>query len=634
VFPNPVYPEAGIAVSTGSAWASSIANNSSNWNVAFNDKITNAQFTGTNTKTLTLTQYDGGTFAPTFTDLQGVTGVTAGTGLTGGTITTTGTVAVDFTTVAPLASPTFTGTVSGITKSMVGLGNVDNTSDANKPISTATQTALNLKFNTADTSQLNLTSRFAGKLNYTDTSFLFTQSDTNQLNLTSRFAAKQNTLNGTGFVKASGTSITYDNSSYLRTGLADSTYLKLTGGTLTGNLVVNGSSTLKFTNIYDKTTYTPFNTGIGEQSISNVGAYLRGGTVMIFPDSNLAGSSANIFLANSSVQGVEYSAFGSGLRNYSKQGGDNGRNSLALYTSDIGQQNTNRLYINYNGDIGINDDTPSFKLDVNGTLNATGAATLGSTLEVSGDITENGNNVLTSADTTSMLLPYLRKADTTNMLLPYFRDADTTSLNLTSRFAAKLNLSDTIKLTTFGTSNAATLINKTLNIPNYKTLSVTDPLQDYIVKFSDNIGAGIKRSNIFEDGTTVDMASSDVKLGAIKNNGTFSSPITISTNCGSSGSPNLIGTSTGNYVNNCSSGTAYILLPNPADVSGFTVGRILTITNLRSDQSIVLNTSGSYSNAIPLGINASSESSIPAKRWITVQSNGTNWYIISTGSAL
>jgi hypothetical protein len=50
---------------------------------------------------------------------------------------------------APTASPTFTGTVSGITKSMVGLGNVDNTSDANKPVSTATQTALDLKANLA-----------------------------------------------------------------------------------------------------------------------------------------------------------------------------------------------------------------------------------------------------------------------------------------------------------------------------------------------------------------------------------------------------------------------------------------------------------------------------------------------------
>ena len=73
-FPNPVYPEAGIAVSTGTTWTTSIPNNSSNWNIAFNDKITNAAFSGINTKTLTLTQYDGGTFTPTFTDLQGVTG--------------------------------------------------------------------------------------------------------------------------------------------------------------------------------------------------------------------------------------------------------------------------------------------------------------------------------------------------------------------------------------------------------------------------------------------------------------------------------------------------------------------------------------------------------------------------------
>jgi hypothetical protein len=46
---------------------------------------------------------------------------------------------------APLASPTFTGTVSGITKTMVGLGNADNTADSAKPISTAAQTALDLK---------------------------------------------------------------------------------------------------------------------------------------------------------------------------------------------------------------------------------------------------------------------------------------------------------------------------------------------------------------------------------------------------------------------------------------------------------------------------------------------------------
>ena len=45
-------------------------------------------------------------------------------------------------TYAPLASPTFTGTVSGVTKAMVGLGNADNTSDADKPVSDAQADAI------------------------------------------------------------------------------------------------------------------------------------------------------------------------------------------------------------------------------------------------------------------------------------------------------------------------------------------------------------------------------------------------------------------------------------------------------------------------------------------------------------
>jgi hypothetical protein len=55
---------------------------------------------------------------------------------------------------APIASPAFTGTVSGITKAMVGLGSVDNTSDAAKPISTATQTALDLKADSSAITEL------------------------------------------------------------------------------------------------------------------------------------------------------------------------------------------------------------------------------------------------------------------------------------------------------------------------------------------------------------------------------------------------------------------------------------------------------------------------------------------------
>jgi hypothetical protein len=59
------------------------------------------------------------------------------------------TVTNSLTTKAPINNPTFTGTVGGITSSMVGLGNVNNTSDADKPVSTATTTALALKSNIA-----------------------------------------------------------------------------------------------------------------------------------------------------------------------------------------------------------------------------------------------------------------------------------------------------------------------------------------------------------------------------------------------------------------------------------------------------------------------------------------------------
>lgn len=80
---------------------------------------------------ITVTNGDGVAGAPTVSlpDALTFTGKT----VTGGTFTG-----------PAISSPT------GIVKGDVGLGNVDNTSDANKPVSTATQTALDLKANTAD----------------------------------------------------------------------------------------------------------------------------------------------------------------------------------------------------------------------------------------------------------------------------------------------------------------------------------------------------------------------------------------------------------------------------------------------------------------------------------------------------
>jgi uncharacterized protein (TIGR02145 family) len=73
---------------------------------------------------------------------------------------------------APVYNPTFTGSVSGIDKNMVGLSDVNNTSDMDKPVSSLTQAALDAKVNIADTSNMlsNYLTGINAKVNIADTS--------------------------------------------------------------------------------------------------------------------------------------------------------------------------------------------------------------------------------------------------------------------------------------------------------------------------------------------------------------------------------------------------------------------------------------------------------------------------------
>lgn len=105
-----------------------------------------------NTYTITYTDASTSTFG-VYQGADGADGVLVGTagGVLSGNYPNPG-FAVDMATQAeldavaaakaPLASPTFTGTVGGITKAMVGLGSVDNTPDASKPVSTAQAAAI------------------------------------------------------------------------------------------------------------------------------------------------------------------------------------------------------------------------------------------------------------------------------------------------------------------------------------------------------------------------------------------------------------------------------------------------------------------------------------------------------------
>lgn len=91
-------------------WGTSITDNSTNWNTAYNDKINSIAVTGTDTKTVTLTQQDGTTLSDTFTDLQGSGG--GATNLTTSTTSTSVTINSDTGTDAPINSATTT--VAGV----------------------------------------------------------------------------------------------------------------------------------------------------------------------------------------------------------------------------------------------------------------------------------------------------------------------------------------------------------------------------------------------------------------------------------------------------------------------------------------------------------------------------------------
>lgn len=75
----------------------------------------------------------------------------------------------------------------------------------------------------------------SGKVNYTDTASMLS-AYYNKTAADALLATKQAQLSGTGFVKASGTTISYDNSTYLTTSSAASTYVPYTGATTDLNI--------------------------------------------------------------------------------------------------------------------------------------------------------------------------------------------------------------------------------------------------------------------------------------------------------------------------------------------------------------------------------------------------------------
>ena len=170
---NPIYPEAGIALSTGTTWTTSIVNNSSNWNTAYTDRL----------------KWDGGS-----TDLVAATGRTSlgGTTIGQSMFTLTNPSAITFpqfnadNSVTALSAASFRSAIGGGTVTSVTASGT-----SGNPLSiTNTTTTPVIELLSATTSR----NGYLTSTDWTTFNNKFAFSDTTSLNLTTRFASKQNNL--------------------------------------------------------------------------------------------------------------------------------------------------------------------------------------------------------------------------------------------------------------------------------------------------------------------------------------------------------------------------------------------------------------------------------------------------------
>lgn len=224
---------------------------------------------------------------------------------------------------------------SGYTEQSVTF--VNNGTGAAAPVSFNGGTARTISYNTigAQPASSNLNS-LAG-LTYT-ASAIVRMTGANTFTLDT--ASYQPILNGTGFVKASGTSITYDNSTYLTTSAAASTYQPI-------GSYVTGSATLGYYPITSGST-----TNIATSSLLEVSGITRN------TGSGFITGVSNGYWFGTSTTGV------TGMSGYGTS------NTLVLYAGSserIMIHNSGRVFINSTSDV-----SSSYQLQVNGATYSSG----------------------------------------------------------------------------------------------------------------------------------------------------------------------------------------------------------------------------------------------------------------------
>lgn len=238
-------------LSTTTGYAIPTTAKQTNWDTAYNDSIVSAAVSGTTTKTLTLTQQDAGTITASWTD-DNTDAVSSVFGRTGAVIAVSG----DYTTAQVTESGNlyFTDSRARAALSFVAGSGAYNSTTGVITIPTNNNQITNGAGYITGNQTITLSGDVSGSGATAITTTIGAGKVTNamlagSIDLTTKVTgllpdanissaatwnAKQAALNGTGFVKATGTTISYDNSTYLTTTTAASTYQTILTNPVTG----------------------------------------------------------------------------------------------------------------------------------------------------------------------------------------------------------------------------------------------------------------------------------------------------------------------------------------------------------------------------------------------------------------
>ena len=354
----------------------------------------------------------------------------------------------------------------------------------------------------------------------------------------------------------------------------------MTGGTLSGTL--NGTN-------LNLSTGLDVNGNFTNNLNSNISALFRGFQIILAPNSDY--QPTRIHFPNRPIN-FTFANYGSGIRH--KWGESDARNSfLSLYTSNPFNLQIDAVSINSSGDVGIKDTTPSFTLDVNGTLGVTGATTL------SAPLTVNSSAVFNEGSTDSDFR--VESDGNANMV---FVDASTDRVGIGTNAPTKtLDVNGEVRINTVTATPTSLLGKDGSNVVG--NVRLTSPLS--LAGDSLNL-ATVPISKGGTGATSASVARSTLDIGY-----TFFSTTTGGTIVFSSNRVYLVITGTGSTTT--------------IDLTTATNGREYMIKNL-SNATVI----SSASNVIPLAGGSPTTAILSAgnvtPQWVTLVADGTNWHVM------